>query len=508
MKALLSVWDKSGIVDFARGLREAGADLVSTGGTARALAEAGLPVQEVSDLTGFPEMMDGRVKTLHPRVHAGILARRDRPQHLAQLGAHGIETIDLVCVNLYPFAETVRRPSVTLEEALENIDIGGPTMVRAGAKNFQFVTVVVDPQDYPWVLERVRVGGTSLEERRKLARKAFEHVSLYDATVARYLAQGSEEGMPATLVMGLSKRYDLRYGENPHQQAAFYVSPLDRGGVGEARQLHGRELSYNNLLDASAAWGSVCEFEECAVAVIKHTNPCGLAVHSDQAEAYRRAYAGDPVSAFGGIVACNRPVTEAAARAMGDVFYEIVLAPDFEPGALEVLSKKRNLRLLAMGEARRPTQPVLEVRQLNGGVLVQTGDVLEEVPTTWRTVTERAPTSDELRDLAFAWRVVKHVKSNAIVLAKDGALLGMGAGQPNRVTSVRLAVQAAGKRSAGSVMASDAFFPFPDGVEAAGEGGVTAVAQPGGSIRDQEVIAAANRLGMAMVFTGVRHFRH
>ena len=509
MKALLSVSDKTGIVELARRLREIGSDLVSTGGTYKALGEASLPVQQVSDLTGFPEVLDGRVKTLHPRIHSGILARRDNPEHLSQLTSHQIDTIDLVCVNLYPFVETVRRSGVSLDEALENIDIGGPTLLRAAAKNFPFVIVVVDPADYSWVVDRIQASGLTFEERQRLAHKAFQHVAAYDAAIARYLSLPGDEGLPQQLVLGLEKRQDLRYGENPHQRAALYASPLESGGIGAARQRHGKELSYNNIVDAEAAWRAVSDFDECAVAVVKHTNPCGLATHPDLVEAYRRAYAGDPVSAFGGIVACNRPVTAEAAQEMGQVFYEIILAPDFEGGALEALQKRRNLRLLAMGAPPASGgRPALELSQILGGVLVQTEDRLEESPKEWQVATERHPTVEEIRDLAFAWKVVKHVKSNAIVLAGEGALVGMGAGQPNRVTSVHLAVRAAGERSRDSVLASDAFFPFPDGVEAAAEGGVTAVVQPGGSIRDQEVIDAANRRGMAMVFTGVRHFRH
>ena len=508
MKALLSVYDKTGLVEFAQAIHGLGYSLVSTGGTHHALAQAGLPVQQVAGLTGFPEILGGRVKTLHPKIHGGILARRQRPEDLAQLADHGIETIDLVVGNLYPFRETVSKANVTLEEALENIDIGGPTIIRAAAKNFPHVVVLVDPQDYQWVAERLRSGGLSPEERQGLARKAFQHVALYDTAIAHYLARGEPSPFPQELTLGLEKLYELRYGENPHQQGALYALATERGGLAGAQQLHGRELSFNNLVDASAAWAAVSDFAEPAVAVIKHTNPCGLAVHADMAEAYRRAYQGDTVSAYGGIVAFNRPVTEEAAKAIAPVFYEVVVAPEFHPQALETFKKKRNLRVLAVPAQEGLAGKSLEVRQIGGGVLVQTTDDLKEDPSEWKTVTQRQPTPGQMEDMAFAWRVAKHVKSNAIVLAKDRMLLGMGAGQPNRVTSVRLAAQAAGEGAADSVLASDAMFPFADNVEEAARAGVSAIVQPGGSIRDQEVIEAADRLGLAMVFTGVRHFRH
>ena len=525
MKALISVYDKTGIIDFAMALHRAGVELISTGGTHRALTqEGGLPVQQVSDLTGFPEILDGRVKTLHPRIHGGLLARRDSREHMEELDRQGLETIDQVVVNLYPFVDTIRKPGVTLEDALENIDIGGPTLLRAGAKNFTDVTVVVDPADYQWIAASISNGGPSQEARRHLAYKAFHHVSLYDSEVAGYLAQEGTGGTrlepaPATvdspthgLVPDLALHYrrvrELRYGENPHQAASLYVPSTGyNGGLAGAQQLHGRELSFNNMLDADAAWRTVCDFEETAVAVIKHTNPCGLACHPDQAEAYRRAYAGDEVSAFGGIVAFNRTITSAVAREMRGVFYEVVVAPDYEPEALEALKKRRNLRLL-MAVPFTAGDNDLDLRPIGGGLLVQSRDAVTEDPAIWKTVTERAPTQDEFADLVFAWKAAKHLKSNAIVLARDRALLGMGAGQPNRVTSVHLAMRTAGDKSQGSVLASDAFFPFPDNIELAAQGGVAAIVQPGGSIRDDEVIAAANKGNVAMVFTGVRHFRH
>ena len=516
MRAILSVSDKTGLVEFARGLVEVGIEVYSTGGTHTALSAA-IPVRGLSDLTGFPEILDGRVKTLHPGVHGGILARRDRPEHLEELARHGLQAIDIVAVNLYPFVETVSRPGVSLEEALENIDIGGPTMLRAAAKNFPHVLVVVDPEDYGPILTSLRSGAVPFEERRRLAQKAFQHVALYDTAIAGYLRalmegeQGPSEEriLPEGITIGLRKRSDLRYGENPHQRAGLYLEqslPGSQGGVAGARQLHGKELSYNNVMDADAAWRAVSDFEECTVAVVKHTNPCGLAVHPDQAEAYRRALAGDPVSAYGGIVAVNRPLSAETARAMSSTFYEVVVAPGYEDEALSVLRKKRNLRLIEI-VAGVPARGI-HYRQVSGGVLLQEDDRVPDKDIRMSAVTKREPTADELRDLRFAWRAVKHVKSNAIVLARDEALVGMGAGQPNRVTSVHLALRSAGERSRGSVLASDAFFPFPDGVELAAQGGVTAIIQPGGSIRDEEATRVADDHGLAMVFTGMRHFRH
>ena len=512
MKALISVYDKSGIVEFASQLARAGYDLISTGGTYNTLAQEGrLRVRQVSEVTGSPEILDGRVKTLHPVIHAGLLARRDSPEHMKELSRQNIDPIDLVAVNLYPFVETISRPGVSLSEALENIDIGGPTMLRAAAKNFPAVAVVVDPSDYPWVARKLAGGGLSLEERRRLAAKAFSHVAAYDTAVAGYLtATGPEDALPDNLSIGLVKALDLRYGENPHQKGALYtLSGKSAGGVATARQLNGRELSYNNLADSDAAWRTVCDFTTPAAVVIKHGNPCGLACHEDLAQAYRRAYQGDTVSAFGGIVGYNRPVSLAAAEAMNPVFYEVVVAPGYEPEALAVLQKKRNLRVLAVdaGQQQSHLMPY-DFRPITGGILVQTPDEILEDPQTWKVVTERAPTGDELRDLAFAWKAAKHVKSNAIVFAKDNTLVGMGAGQPNRLVSVHLSQRIAGEKAPGSVLASDAFFPFPDNVELAAAAGVTAIVQPGGSIRDQEVIAAANQHNLVMVFTGVRHFRH
>ncbi len=509
MKALLSVYDKTGIVEFSRQVASAGYELISTGGTHRTLSEeGGLPVKQVADVTGSPEILEGRVKTLHPVIHAGLLARRDSPEHMAELKKQDIDTIDLVVVNLYPFVETISKADVALSDALENIDIGGPTMLRAAAKNFPSVAVVVDPADYGWVGEKLANGGLTAKDRRGLAAKAFHHVSTYDAAVTGYLMEdeGGEEDLPDSLTISLQKVAGLRYGENPHQSGALYADSNAPVGMAGARQLHGRELSYNNLMDADAAWRTASDFADATVAIVKHANACGLASRGDIAQAYLYAYEGDTVSAFGGIVAFNRTVTAAAAEAMEPVFYEVVIAPDFQPAALEILQKKRNLRILVIDT--QPRSAAFELRPISGGVLVQTADIIDEEPASWTTATKRAPTEAESRDLAFAWKAAKHIKSNAIVFAKDLSLMGMGAGQPNRVVSVHLSQRIAGDKAKGSVLASDAFFPFADNIELAAEAGITAIVQPGGSIRDDEVIAAADKAGLAMVFTGVRHFRH
>ena len=514
MRAIISVSDKAGVTDFAKDLSQLGFEIFSTGGTKKALAEAGVPVKSISEITGFPEILDGRVKTLHPMVHGGLLAKRNLPAHMAELAKNKIEMIDLVAVNLYPFVQTVAKEGVTLDEALENIDIGGPTMIRAAAKNFPSVIVVVDPTDYQPVLERLRQGNLPLDERKRLAQKAFQHVAMYDTAISQYLRQDTE-GFPEEMTVALKKRYGLRYGENPHQMAAFYAEQLVGAGQGtgitRAKQLWGKELSFNNILDADAAWGVVTDFAAPTVTIIKHTNPCGLASHEDIAEAYRRALSGDPVAAFGGIVAVNRAIDQATAEEMRKTFYEIVIAPEYEAKALEVLKRKKDLRILV---AELPLtygishEGYLDFRRVKGGFLVQSSDSLAEDNVTLRTVTKREPTEAEIKDLFFAWRAVKHVKSNAIVLAKDRTLVGMGAGQPSRIVSAQVAKEKAGEKTKGSVLASDAMFPFPDVVEAAAAGGVTAIIQPGGSIRDEDSIKAADAHNMAMVFTGVRHFRH
>ena len=511
MKALVSVYDKTGVKDFARVLHECGLEVVSTGGTYRAIQEAGVSATELPDVTGFPEMLDGRVKTLHPVVHAGILARRDLPEHAQELAERGIDAIDVVVGNLYPFVETISRADATLYDALENIDIGGPTMIRAAAKNFPGVIVVVDPCDYGWIAERlVRCtdvrSALTFDERKGLAIKAFQHVALYDTAISQYLSKG-DSLTSGEVTFGYSKLSDLRYGENPHQKAGLYQDPLSTGGIVRAERLHGIDLSFTNILDADAAWRVVSDFKGPAVTVVKHTNPCGMAVHPDQPTAYLRAFEGDSVSAYGGIVGFNRPVTAATTEAMRGVLFDIIVAPDYEPDALEILKKRRRTRILKISPADGLVEGT-DIRKVTGGALIQTVDSIEEDPSTWKSVTQRAPSKTELTDLEFAWRVAKHIKSNTIVLAKDNTLVGMGAGQPNRVTSVHLALRIAEDKAEGSVLASDAFFPFADNIALAGSGGITAIAQPGGSIRDEEVIAAADELGMAMVFTGTRHFKH
>ena len=508
MKALISVFNKSGIIELGEKLVAAGIELVSTGGTAKSLSDAGLPVQQISELTGFPEILDGRVKTLHPSVHGGILSRRDKPEHITQLNDHQISTIDIIVVNLYPFEATVSKPTVTFDEAIENIDIGGPTLLRAAAKNHEFVIVVSDPNDYEWVAKNIAANTFPKEERRWLAAKAFQHVALYDTVIAQWL-RPEGQGFTEEKTLGFKKVSDLRYGENPHQHAALYAKVPTNGGLVAAEQLHGKELSFNNILDANAAWTTVTDFPKPTVTIIKHTNPCGLASDSNQAEAYKKANAGDPVSAYGGIVGFNRIVTVETAKEMRSVFYEIVIAPDYEPEALELLKKKRDLRILRLPlpDAKDPTEP-LQIRNVSGGILLQTEDRLMEDPELWTLQTERKPSEQEQEDIEFSWKAVKHIKSNAIVLVKNQALVGMGAGQPNRVTSVYLALRAAGKSAAGSVLASDAFFPFPDGIELAAKQGITVVVQPGGSIRDSEVVEAAKKSEITMLFTGVRHFQH
>ncbi|NOX64182.1 MAG: bifunctional phosphoribosylaminoimidazolecarboxamide formyltransferase/IMP cyclohydrolase [Chloroflexi bacterium] len=501
MRVLLSVSDKTGLIDFARALHEMGAELVASGGTARALQNAGLPVTPVSQITGFPEILDGRVKTLHPAIHGPILARAT-DEHQAELAAHGMEPIDLVACNLYPFERTVADPNVSEAQAVEQIDIGGVTLLRAAAKNFERVVVVVDAADYGWVAEALAGDGLSLEQRRGLALKAFRHTAAYDAAISQYLTRQveGETAAPEVLNLVAERVQTLRYGENPHQQAAFYRW---RGYEPAFEQIQGKALSYNNLGDLHGAWGAVNEFETPAVAIIKHANPCGLATHDDLVTAYERALASDSVSAFGSIIAVNRTVDLALVEAIGKLFVEVLAAPDFTDEALARLSKKKNLRVMkATGAKRFP----LQLMSVEGGLLAQTWD--EGFVNKVEVVTRRAPSEQEMADLLFAWRVAKWVKSNAIVFVKDQATVGVGAGQMSRVDAVRYAGMKAGDKARGAVMSSDAFFPFPDGIELAAEFGVRAVIQPGGSIRDEEVIAAADRLDLAMVFTGMRHFRH
>ena len=514
-RALLSVSDKTGIVDLARGLADHGVELVSTGGTAKALRDAGLAVRDISELTGFPEMMDGRVKTLHPNVHGGLLAVRDDAAHVASMEEHGIGAIDLVVVNLYPFEATVAK-GAERDEVIENIDIGGPSMVRSAAKNHAFVAIVTDPADYALVSG----GSTTLADRRKLAAKAYATTAAYDGAIATWFGTVDQgEAFPETLPITLKRGPELRYGENPHQSAAFYTSGGTAArGIGQARQVQGKALSYNNLNDADAALDLVSEFRDAAptCVIVKHANPCGVATGASLAEAYEAAFACDTVSAFGGIIALNRPLDGATARAIAGIFTEVVVAPDADEEAQAIFAAKKNLRLLLTGELPDPARTGLLAKAITGGWLVQTRDNASNPEL--KVVTKRAPTEQELIDCRFAWTIAKHVKSNAIVYAKDGATAGVGAGQMNRLESARIAAwkakDAAEKagwaqpRTIGSAVASDAFFPFADGLMAAVEAGATAVIQPGGSIRDDEVIAAADAAGLAMVFTGMRHFRH
>jgi phosphoribosylaminoimidazolecarboxamide formyltransferase/IMP cyclohydrolase len=547
-RALISVSDKTGIIEFARALQEFKVEIISTGGTAKALRDAGLDVRDISDVTGFPEMMDGRVKTLHPRIHGGLLALRENPEHVDAMKQHSIEPIDMVVVNLYPFQETVQRPGVTREEAIEQIDIGGPSMIRSAAKNAQSVAVVVSPQSYNSVLTELKEnnGSLSLETRNQLAVEAFAQTSNYDQFIFAYLSGALKEEQEIANAAGacggftstsftvteveksggtesieapsneelnrppdyvsfiISKSQDLRYGENPHQLAALYAT--GESGLASAELLSGKEMSFNNYVDADAAWQLVCDFEETACAIIKHTNPAGVGIAETPSEAYRRALATDPVSAFGGIVAFNRNVDEAAALVVTKIFTEVITAPDYDPAALEVLRAKKNLRVIKMDSVKRAAG--LEFRQIGAGVLVQTKDDHQLRRDALKVVTKRAPTDEEVRALLFAWTVCKHTKSNAIVYARENQTVGVGAGQMSRVDSVKIGAMRAQLPVAGSVLASDAFFPFRDGIDEAAKFRITAVIQPGGSVRDDEVIAAADEHGLAMVFTGIRHFKH
>jgi len=508
-RALLSVSDKTGLLDFARGLHALGWELLSTGGTARALREAGVPVRDVSDVTQFPEMLDGRVKTLHPAVHGALLARRDLPEHMAAIAEHGIAPIDLVAVNLYPFQQTAARAGVLPEEVIEQIDIGGPSMLRSAAKNFASVTTVVDPADYGQVLATLTNADDDLDVRRRLAAKAFEHTAAYDSAIAAWFAGQRHDSFSDRICLPLQKQQALRYGENPGQAAAFYV---ERPGAGLAalKQRGGKELSFNNFLDLEGALLATEPFgDDVCCAIIKHTTPCGLATGTDALDAYRKALACDPVSAFGSVIAFTTPVDGATAEAVSSLFVECVVAPKFSDGALEILGRKKNLRVLE-GRARWPAD-ALDYKRVRGGLLIQQRPPSVIDQRGWTIVSKRQPSSGELRDLLFAWRAVASVKSNAIVLARDGATIGIGAGQMSRVDAAFLAVHkasTAGHETTGSSLGSDAFFPFRDGVDQAAEAGVRAIVQPGGSVRDAEVIEAADEHGMAMVFTGVRLFRH
>ncbi len=523
MNALISVSDKTGIVEFAQALHALGVQLISTGGTATLLAGQGVPVTEVAELTGFPEMLDGRVKTLHPKVHGGLLARRDLPGHMAALQRHGIATIDLLVVNLYPFESTVATPGCTLEDAIENIDIGGPAMVRSGAKNWRDVGVVTDPSQYATVLSELKAGGALGEQTRfALAVAAFNRISNYDAAISDYLSgiqpDGSRSLFPAQASGRFVKLQDLRYGENPHQQAAFYRDLFPApGSLVSARQLQGKELSYNNIADADAAWECVKSFSEPACVIVKHANPCGVAVGGAPLQAYGKAFQTDPTSAFGGIIAFNRTLDTAAAQAVVKQFVEVLMAPDFSAEALEIFKAKANVRILQIALPPGGAtdwdngRNAMDIKRVGSGLLMQTADNRELTPADLRVVSRRQPTPQELQDMLFAWKVARYVKSNAIVFCKDGMTMGVGAGQMSRLDSARIAgikAQHAGLSLAATAVASDAFFPFRDGLDVVVDAGATSVIQPGGSMRDPEVIAAADERGVAMVFTGVRHFRH
>lgn len=506
--ALISVSNKNGLVDFARQLQERQIEIISTGGTAQTLKEAGVKVSLVSEITGFPEILNGRVKTLHPKVHGGILAVRDKDEHLQQLYEHNIKPIDLVVVNLYPFQETIKKENISEAEAIENIDIGGPTLIRAAAKNMAYVTVVVNPERYGEVIADLdkNQGEVSPALRRELAVEAFKHTADYDEAIYEYFA-GSEE-FPGLLKLVYEKVFDLRYGENPHQKASFYRDELaPPNSLVYAEQLHGQELSFNNILDFNAGWHLVNEFSAPAAVVVKHNNPCGVAVADSPKIAFELAFAADSLSGFGGIVALNQPVYPDLAEKLVEPFLEGIIAPGFMKEALEILTQKKNLRLLAMPEL--PFQPeTIDIKRVQGGILIQQTDTARETKEAMKVVTENLPSTSDWDDLIFAWKVAKHVKSNAIVLANNKVTTGIGAGQMSRVDATELAIKKADAKSKNSVLASDAFFPFADAIEAAAKAGVRAIIQPGGSIRDAEVIAAANKYNIAMVFTGVRHFKH
>ncbi len=509
-RAILSVSDKTGIVDFAKGLEKHGFEIVSTGGTAKALREAGIKVTGISEVTGFPECLDGRVKTMHPLVHAGILAMRDNPEHMKQVENLGVTLVDVVAINLYPFKATILKEGTKFEEAIENIDIGGPTMIRAAAKNWQDVSVVVDPADYSKVLDELENGGVTLDTKRHLAYKVFEHTASYDSLISNYLRDQLGLGLPDVYTPTFEKAQDLRYGENPHQEAVFYkeIGHFE-GTLAAAKQLHGKELSYNNINDANGALDLVKEFDvPCAVAV-KHANPCGVGIGDNIYDAYIRAYEADPVSIFGGIVALNRECDAKTAEELAKIFLEIIIAPSFTADALEILTKKKNIRLLELpAVSQKNTPKMYDYKKVAGGLLVQNLNCELYNEENFKVVTKRAPTAEELETMKFGMTVVKHTKSNGIVLVKDNATVGVGPGQTNRITALELAIKYAGDKAKGSVMASDAFFPFDDCVKAAHEAGITAIIQPGGSVRDEDSIKACDEYGIAMVFTGTRHFKH
>jgi phosphoribosylaminoimidazolecarboxamide formyltransferase/IMP cyclohydrolase len=508
-RALISVSDKTGIVEFAQGLIEAGFEIISTGGTKKTLQENGIEVIGISDVTGFPEILDGRVKTLHPNVHGAVLAKHDDKGHAAQLAEHNIEPIQLVCVNLYPFQATISKPEVTVEDAIENIDIGGPTMLRSSAKNHEYVTVIVDSNDYPTVLAELKQnGGVSKTTNRRLAAKVFRHTAAYDAVISEYMTELADEENPESLTVTYELKQSLRYGENPHQKAAFYKKPLGSVfSIAEANQLHGKELSYNNINDADAALQIVKEFNEPAAVAVKHMNPCGVGVGATILEAYEKAYEADATSIFGGIIALNREVDKATAEKLHEIFLEIIIAPGFTQEAVEVLTSKKNLRLLTI-DFDAVKKPERKLTSIEGGLLIQDRDAHSLKDAEVKVATKREPTPEEWKAMELGWKIVKHVKSNAIVVCNDQMTLGVGAGQMNRVGAAKIALEQAGERATGSALASDAFFPMDDTVEAAAKAGVTAIIQPGGSVKDEDSIKKADEYGITMVFTGIRHFKH
>lgn len=509
-RALISVFDKTGIVDFARSLDSMGWEIISTGGTSTKLKEEGIKVQDISDLTKFPECFDGRVKTLHPNVEGGILAIRDNENHQKQMAELGIEPIDIVVCNLYPFKQTILKPGVSHEEIIENIDIGGPTMIRAAAKNYKFVTVLTDPEDYSKVIGELQAqGDTSAETKELLAAKVFIHTSHYDALIANYFSEKLNITSPKTITLTYEKKQDLRYGENPHQSATFYTSIQGtEGTLTSAVQLHGKELSYNNIGDTDGALETLKEFDEPTIVAAKHANPCGVGSAATIAEAYAKAYEADPVSIYGGIVASNREIDKATAEKMAEIFLEVIVAPSFSKEALEILSQKKNIRLLQLENITQKNYKATKAKTVLGGLLIQDLDTLLLSESDMKVVTKRQPTPAELKDLLFAWKVVKHTKSNGIAIAKDLCTTGVGPGQVSRIWALENAIRQGGEKVKGSVMASDAFFPFSDCVEAAHEAGITAIIQPGGSVRDELSIETADKYGIAMIFTGMRHFKH
>lgn len=507
-RALISVSNKAGITSFATGLTECGYEIISTGGTLRVLKEAGIPAKAVDDITGFPEILDGRVKTLHPFIHGGLLAKRDNPSHQEQLEENNISPIDMVVVNLYPFKQTLEREGVSADEIIENIDIGGPTMLRAAAKNYADVTVAVDPADYEFILDAIRQDKLDLRKRERLAAKVFRHTAHYDAMISRYFTTETEEEYPETYTITYEKVQTLRYGENPHQQAAFYKNPIHKNdSLATAEQIHGKELSYNNIQDANAALEILADYSEPTAVAVKHMNPCGIGVSDNINQAFKRAFDADPISIFGGIVAVNREIDSPTAEQLSEIFLEIVIAPSFTKEALDLLTRKKNIRLLELDISGNEIANH-KLTTVKGGVLIQSSDNGKVTEDELTVATKRHPSEKELTDLLFAWKTVKHVKSNAIVLAKGNQTIGIGAGQMNRIGAANIAVEQAGEKAVGAVLASDAFFPMPDTVEAAAKAGVTAIIQPGGSKRDQDSVDACDKHGIAMVYTGMRHFKH